>query len=104
VIGVGKQGSPLAEPAASEAEGFRVVKDAIHGTFSDVVAVVPALTPHPTGARYFSDIAGGVYGFTPFRIVEENLGTIHGEGERVRVSGYLDAIRFYAELVRRGTE
>lgn len=104
VIDVGKQGSPVATPAASEAEGFRVVKDAIHGTFPDVVAVVPALTPHPTDAGYFSGISEGVYGFTPFRIGEENLGTIHGEGERVRVSGYLAAIRFYAELIRRGTE
>ena len=68
------------------------------------MAVVPTLTPHPTDARHFSGVAERVYGFTPFRIGEENLGTIHGEGERVRVSAYLDAIRFYAELIRRGTE
>ena len=103
-VGTATRAAAALDWEAPKGVGFHVLKEAIHRSFPDVVAVVPALAPHPTDARHFSAITDHVYGFTPFRIGEGNLATIHGKGERVRVSAYLDVVRFYAELIQRGAE
>ena len=89
---------------ASDSEGFQTIREAIHRSFPDVVAVVPAVTPRRTDSSSYATLSQGIYGFAPFPVNEETLPTIHGTGERVRVSAYLDVIRFYAELIRRGAQ
>ena len=89
---------------SSESRGFQIIRGAIHRAFPDVAAVVPGLAGRGTDIRHYSSVSESVYGFSPFWIDDETLREIHGDGERVRVSVYLDVVRFYGELIRRGAE
>ncbi len=91
-------------PSPTESQGFQLVREAIHRSFPDVVGVVPVLSPRATDLRRFRALTDGVFGFSPFRVDRETLQSIGGPEERVRMSVYLQAIRFYAELIRRGSE
>ena len=104
VVEEGMGTTPPTAVYSSESEGFRAIRAAIHRTFPNVVAVVPGLAAPGTDTRHYGAVSESVYGFAPFRVDEETLHTIHGVGERVRMSAYIDVIRFYAELIRRGTE
>lgn len=104
VVEEGMDTTPPTAVYSSESKGFQAIQEAIHRTFPNVVAVVPGLATLGTDSRHYGTVSENVYGFTPFRVDEETLQTIHGGGERVRVSVYLDVIRFYAELIRRGAE
>ena len=90
--------------SSSQTEGFRVIREAILRVFPDVVAVVPGLTAQDTDSRFYGAVSESVYGFTPFRIDDDALQTIDGPDAQVRVSAYLDVVRFYAELIRRAAE
>ena len=89
-------------PRPSDSEGFRTIRASIHRSFPDVVAVVPAVAPFPTGAGRYRALTEQVYGFTPFRVDEEALGAVPNSLARVRVGVYTAAVRFYAELLARG--
>ncbi len=90
--------------SSSQTEGFGVIREAILRVFPDVVAVVPGLTGQDTDSRFYGAVSESLYGFTPFRIDEDALQAIDRPDARVRVSAYLDVVRFYAELIRRGAE
>jgi len=84
--------------------GYRAIREATHLVFRDVLAVAPYLTLAATDARHYEAIADDVYRFAPFRADPEILERIHGVDERIGVAEYLQMVRFYAELIRRGAE
>lgn len=89
-------------PRPSDSESFQTIRASIHRSFPDVVAVVPAVTPFPTGTGRYRALTDQVYGFTPFRVDEEALLAVPSSLDRVRVGVYTAAVRFYAELLARG--
>lgn len=84
--------------------GFGAIRAAIHRSFPDVVAVVPAVNPHDAGAGQYTALTDSVYGFSPFRVDQESLQEVPGSLGRVRIGVYTAAVRFYAELLRRGSK
>ncbi len=80
--------------------GYRLLRDLIGETFG--VGVAPWILTGATDSRYFIEVAGGsVYRFAPFVVGSEDMGRVHGTGERVRLSDASRAVGFYAEFVRR---
>jgi carboxypeptidase PM20D1 len=61
--------------------------------------VVPILIPGGTDARYFRDISGGTFGFTPIAMPAEDVRRAHGLDERISAAAYLDGVRFYVRLL-----
>jgi carboxypeptidase PM20D1 len=88
--------------SSTDTEGFRTIREAIHRTFPDVITVAPFLVFAATDGRHWARVADDVYRFAPFRAEPEVMERIHGVDERVPVNGYLDMVRFYAELIQRG--
>jgi carboxypeptidase PM20D1 len=97
------EGFPASEPSplsSVDGPGFRLIREAIHRTFPDVVAVAPFLVFAATDARHYEGVAGDVYRFSPYRADAGTLERIHGIDERIPVREYLGMVRFYAELLR----
>ena len=63
------------------------------------VVVAPYLVVVVTDSRYYADQAGTVFRLLPIRLTSRDLQRMHGTNERIAVSGYEDAIRFYRQLV-----
>ncbi len=92
---------PPASPGAENGfrgEGFDRIREAVHRTFPDVVAVTPGVALHPTAGRRYHGVADEVYRFAPFRIrVPESQGALE---EAVSSTHYLAMVRFYSALIR----
>jgi carboxypeptidase PM20D1 len=106
-VSVQDRGFPPSSPSpvsSTDTEGFQVIRESIHRTFPDVITVAPFLVFAATDGRHWARVADDVYRFAPFRAEPELMERIHGVDERIPVGGYLDMVRFYAELLRRGSE
>lgn len=85
--------------SSAETEGFRRIEVAIGQVFPEALAT-PYLVLGATDARNYEDIADGVYRFAPFHVTTEDLDRVHGTNERVAVSAYEKAVRFYMTLIK----
>jgi carboxypeptidase PM20D1 len=107
VVGAGVTVEPIeegftSEPSAladSSTASFRVLADAIDDVFPRVVAA-PWILMGATDSRYFAPISDAIFRFAPFRVRPEDMGRIHGTGERIRVDDADAAVRFYEVLIR----
>jgi len=84
----------------AEGRGWDAVADSIREVFPDA-AVAPYVMLQASDARHFSAISGSVYRFLPFDLRQEELQSIHGIDERIRVSTYRRSIAFFENLVGR---
>jgi carboxypeptidase PM20D1 len=103
----GPSGEPTLAPSAvssAEAEGFAHVRDAARAAFPDLLEVLPGTVPGATDARPFASVARDSYRFVPFRMDAGALASLRGPNERIPVPDYVAMIRFYGELIRRGSE
>jgi len=64
------------------------------------LSVYPFLLTGMTDSRWYHEIAPGrIVRFSPFALSFDELSMIHGTDERVALSEYLDAVRFYHHLI-----
>jgi carboxypeptidase PM20D1 len=61
--------------------------------------VAPYLVLGATDARHYRDLSENVYRFLPITLTSEDLARMHGTDERISVSDYEKAIRFYRQLI-----
>lgn len=84
--------------SSATAPSFEVLARTIRQTFPEV-AVAPYLTVATTDSRHYADLGANVYRFTPVRVGPGDLRRVHGPNERIAITGYGDAVRFYARLI-----
>jgi carboxypeptidase PM20D1 len=90
---------PPASPASGPA--FDVVSRSVRETLGESEPMVlPFLLMGATDARYWSAHARPVYRFNPFPMEEDAMKRAHGTNERVSTQGYVNGIRFYAQLIK----
>lgn len=92
-----------AEPApVSPADGpaWDAISASIREVFPDA-AVAPYVMLQASDSRHFATISDRVYRFLPFDLRQEELQSIHGIDERIRVATYRRAIAFFDALVGR---
>jgi carboxypeptidase PM20D1 len=78
--------------------------DAISASIVEVfpdAAVAPYVMLQASDSRHFARISDNVYRFLPFDLRQEELQSIHGIDERIRVSSYARAVAFFDALVGR---
>ncbi|MEX1256272.1 MAG: M20/M25/M40 family metallo-hydrolase [Gemmatimonadota bacterium] len=95
---------PPSAISSTDTEGFLRIRDAARAVFPDLLVVLPATVPGVTDVRPFSAVARDSYRFVPFRMNAATLASLRGANERIPVTDYVGMIRFYGELIRRGTE
>lgn len=91
------------EPSAvsdPESEGFKLIQKTIGQVYPEVL-VGPSLVVVATDSRHFAEISENIFRFSPIRLDQSNISSIHGINERVSVAEFNKAIQFYAELIRK---
>lgn len=98
--------APVAESAAdpspvspTDAPGFRIIQRTAAETFPDAL-VAPYLVLGATDARHYAKLSPCVYRFIPVRMDAQDLETIHGRDERLRVEDAAAMVNFYARLLK----
>ncbi len=93
-------GADPAPVSPAEGRGWDAVAASIRTVFPDA-AVAPYVMLQASDSRHFASISGSVYRFLPFDLLQEELQSIHGIDERIRVSTYRRSIAFFDDLVGR---
>lgn len=87
--------------SSSAGEAFAWLERTIRQIFPEAI-VAPSLVTGATDARHYAACSPTIYRFLPMRLGPDDLPRIHGAGERLALEGYLDMVRFYAQLIRNG--
>ena len=80
-------------------EGFRLVERAVAANFPGVYTS-PYVMTGASDARYFSRVSDCCLRFVPFRISDEQLGSIHGLNECVDLETLVPAVEFYKYIIK----
>lgn len=88
--------SPISSP---ETASYRGLARSIRSLFPEAI-VAPALMIGQADARHFAAIADSTYRFAPLLLTSEDLDRLHGTNERISISNYVAAVRFYGQLIR----
>lgn len=80
-------------------DGFHLVERAVAANFPGVYTS-PYVMTGASDARYFSRVSDCCLRFVPFRISDEQLGSIHGLNESVDLETLAPAVDFYKYIIR----
>jgi carboxypeptidase PM20D1 len=86
--------------SSTESAAFSDVSASIAEVFPGV-AIVPWVLMGATDSRYFAGVADNVYRFAPFTVTADDMGRIHGTGERIRATDADGAVAFFRSLITR---
>jgi carboxypeptidase PM20D1 len=85
--------------SSTESKGYSLINQSIKEIYPDVITV-PNLVLAATDGRYYGEICADVYRFSPIKLTQDNINTIHGIDELIPVDEFRDAIRFYVQLIK----
>lgn len=77
---------------------YTSIEKSIKEVFPSTITA-PYLALGATDSRHFKNISPNIYRFVPFMITSENITCFHGFDERIPVSEFEDAIRFYTQII-----
>lgn len=78
---------------------FKTIQQAARNTYPDAV-IAPYLMFAGSDARQYDIITDNTYRFLPVRITSEDLNRMHGTNEHVSIVNYMNAIKFYVEIIK----
>lgn len=84
--------------APTDSAQYKTLNTTIREIFPDAL-VAPGLMIAATDSVHYSEISDHIFKFSPVRADAEDLKRFHGTNERLKISNYADAIRFYQRLV-----
>ncbi|MFT4566626.1 MAG: carboxypeptidase PM20D1 [Saprospiraceae bacterium] len=91
----GTNPSPI---SPSDNHEYLMIERSIKEVFNNIITI-PSLVIGATDSRHFTKISPNVYRFVPYKISPKNIECFHGIDERVPVSEFKDAIRFYRRVI-----
>ncbi|MGG3467548.1 M20 family peptidase [Neobacillus pocheonensis] len=98
-IKVSVTGSEASKVSSINSWQFKSIQQAARNVYHDAV-VAPYLMFAGSDARQYDPISKNTYRFLPVQITSEDLNRIHGTNEHVSVENYLNAIKFYVEVIK----
>jgi carboxypeptidase PM20D1 len=85
--------------SSAESPAFLRLAGALRAVFPEAI-VAPSLVIGATDGRYYTGITPDVYRLLPIWADAADLKRIHGTDERVSLSDYAGAVRFYRRLIK----
>ena len=79
--------------------GYRIVEKTIRQIAIEDLVIVPGMLPAGTDTKHYKEVADDAYRFI-FAEINMSENRFHGTNERVQIDSYLDAIRFFIQLIR----
>lgn len=83
----------------TDCEGYARIASAVADTWTDCV-VSPYVMVQYSDSRHYSRFSDRVYRFSAYDATSEELATIHGDNERIRLDALRRTIEFYTRLMR----
>ncbi|WP_423410563.1 M20 family peptidase [Heyndrickxia sp. MSNUG] len=78
---------------------FKSIQQSAKNVYPDAV-IAPYLMFAGSDARHYDTIAENTYRFLPVQLTSEDLSRMHGTNEHISIENYLNAIKFYMEMMK----
>ncbi|MGG3564468.1 M20 family peptidase [Neobacillus rhizosphaerae] len=98
-INVKITGNEASKVSAVDGWQFKSIQQAARNVYQDAV-IAPYLMFAGSDARQYDPIAKNTYRFLPVQITSEDLNRMHGTNEHVSIENYMNAIKFYVEVMK----
>lgn len=98
-IKVTVSGSEATKVSSVNGREFNTVQQAARNVYQDAV-VAPYLMFAGSDAKHYDYVSKNTYRFLPVQITSDDLNRMHGTNEHVSVENYLNAIKFYCEVMK----
>ncbi|KAF2070946.1 hypothetical protein CYY_007737 [Polysphondylium violaceum] len=95
-VDAGMEPSPYTDP---NTQSFKLVKKSLKAVYGDDTNVVPSMMFANTDTRWYWNITDNIFRVMPVVGVYDDLATIHGYNEKISITGYVKAIKFYKKLI-----
>ncbi|MEN8700154.1 M20 family peptidase [Bacillus infantis] len=92
-------GSEASKVSSIDSWQFRTVQQAARNVYKDAI-IAPYLMFAGSDAKHYDSVSKNTYRFLPVHITSEDLNRMHGTDEHISIENYLNAIAFYAEIMR----
>ncbi|MBT2640520.1 M20 family peptidase [Bacillus sp. ISL-39] len=82
---------------------FRTIQQSARNVYDDAV-IAPYLMFAGSDAKHYDSIAENTFRFLPVQLTSEDLNRMHGTNEHISIENYLNAIRFYIEIIQESNQ
>jgi carboxypeptidase PM20D1 len=85
-------------PSSVDSPAFFALHKTIKQVFPDVI-FAPAMMLGGSDSHHSSVVADDIYGFSPLRMMQDDMERIHGPNERISMEDFRKMIAFYMMLI-----
>jgi carboxypeptidase PM20D1 len=82
---------------------FKSIQQAARNVYTEAV-IAPYLMFAGSDAKHYDSISKNTYRFLPVQITSEDLNRMHGTNEHVSNDNFIQAIKFYAEIIKESNQ
>jgi carboxypeptidase PM20D1 len=93
------EGSEASGVSSVDSWHFKAIQQGARNVYQDAV-IAPYLMFAGSDAKHYDSISENTYRFLPVQLTSEDLNRMHGTDEHIGIDNYLNAIRFYMEIIR----
>jgi carboxypeptidase PM20D1 len=98
-INVTVTGSEASKVSSIDGWEFKSIQQAARNVYNEAV-IAPYLMFAGSDAKHYDSISKNTYRFLPVQITSEDLNRMHGTNEHISKDNFIQAIKFYAEIIK----
>lgn len=98
-IEVSVTGSEATKVSSVDSEPFKTVQQAARNVYETAI-IAPYLMFAGSDAKHYDQISDNTYRFLPVHINSDDLNRMHGTNEHISTENYINAIKFYVEVIK----
>lgn len=98
-INVTVTGSEASKVSSTDGWEFKSIQQAARNVYNDAI-IAPYLMFAGSDAKHYDSISNNTYRFLPVQITSEDLNRMHGTNEHISKDNFIQAIKFYAEIIK----
>ncbi|WP_042462774.1 M20 family peptidase [Neobacillus dielmonensis] len=92
-------GSEATKVSSVDGWEFKAIQQAARNVYNRSV-IAPYLMFAGSDAKHYDAVSENTYRFLPVQITSEDLNRMHGTNEHISIKNYLNAIKFYMEVMK----
>jgi carboxypeptidase PM20D1 len=98
-INVTVTGSEASKVSSTNGWEFKSIQQAARNVYKDAI-IAPYLMFAGSDAKHYDSISKNTYRFLPVQITSQDLNRMHGTNEHITKDNFIQAIKFYAEIIK----
>ncbi len=95
--------SPAPEETSANTETYKIIEKTMK-EIDPTIVTIPYLVTGATDSREYKDVADEIYRIYPFKITSDELDSMHGINERLRISSFNFGIEYFIRFIKTQAE